>query len=124
MLKLLLGQTLPQADAAIFLDLHTTVTSVYGDLKASSKRVTVGDLLGHPRVVGLLTKYDSDPIWRLLKCPNCRRAVERNIKDPTPCSCGYNWSQERAYLANCAQNEREPGIVEHFIAFRKEQEKV
>jgi hypothetical protein len=83
--------------------------------------VTVGAILGHPKLIGFFDEFAKTPIWRLLRCRQCQRVVERDITDPSPCSCGYDWSSERQRLEDEAASLRPKNVLEHFKDAQKGQ---
>jgi len=110
----LIRKIAPEIGAEEILSLHGVVTDIHAEIRNRAGKATVGDILGHPRLRAFFDEYAKTPLWRLLRCPHCRRVVERDITNPGLCTCGYDWSSERERLQAEADRLKPKGILEHF----------
>jgi len=121
LLKALIGHALPALGLADVACLSDIASRIFTDLKQHKKCVTLGQIIGNPAVIEFFNKYDSQPVWRILRCPRCARVIERNTRSPSPCLCGYDWADEKAdLLAYACEHAKPGGLLEQFALLRKE----
>lgn len=81
-----------KADTNLLQSLLQVVTDVAKDLQGSPEKVTVGRVLAHPKLEEFIKTLPPAAEWKLVRCPRCGRAAEKNLVSPTPCHvCGFNW---------------------------------
>jgi len=120
-LTAIIGHALPAMGYAEVAALCSLATRVFEDLKQQSKCVTLGQIVSNPTIVEFFNRYDTSPVWRILRCPSCARIVERDTRNPSSCSCGYDWADEKADLLAYACTHATPGgLLEQFELLRKE----
>lgn len=92
--KLLASAAGLSSDANLLTKLVTVITEVSVDLRKSPEKLTVGKVIAHPKLVGFLNELPKGPDYKTVKCPQCKRVLERDITNPTPCHiCGFEWNR-------------------------------
>jgi hypothetical protein len=70
-------------------DFFTLLNELKADPKVAS--MPLAEVWELPTLRKYRRKYLEEPEWRTLKCPRCATVLERNIRNPSPCICGFGW---------------------------------